>query len=476
MSQTSTRTFDGERPMQVLESSSVLLVLLWSLEEPERVGEVVPLPTRPAVFGRASPDTSATPPVLGLERRRPGRASATGGLDSPHVSRVQWQLVAQADGSVAITNLGRAKLRIGGRLVDSGVARPGELVEIVGLVLFRVATRLAIPSPRVRLPSHPFGAPDADGIVGETNEVWDIRERLAFVAARNLHVLVLGPSGTGKELVGRAIHRLSSRARGPFVARNAATIPSTLVDAELFGNARNYPNPGMAERPGLIGEADGGTLFLDEVGELPVSLQTHLLRVLDAGEYARLGEARTRRADFRLVAATNRPVDSLREDVGARFPLTIELPSLRDRVDDVPLLARHILRRIHTTDPAAVERYFDPNGVPRMSVDLVERLVRHPWQANVRELEALLWDAIAQSPDATLEPPTAYTPPPAAPPARDPADFTPEELQAALDRNGGSQEETWRELGLASRHVLTRLVKRFGLKVRGRSRGDEAAG
>src|SRR6185503_16398678 len=113
----------------------------------------------------------------------------------------------------------------------------------------------------------------------------------------------------------RALHELSPRAERRLVSRNAATLPSGLMDAELFGNAKNYPNPGMAERAGLIGEANGGTLFLDEIGELPAELQAHLLRVLDGdGEYQRLGDAQQRRSDFRLVAATNRDPSSLKHD------------------------------------------------------------------------------------------------------------------------------------------------------------------
>ncbi len=122
---------------------------------------------------------------------------------------------------------------------------------------------------------------------------------LAFAAQSSHHVLVQGDSGSGKELAARAIHALSSRQRGPFVTRNAATLPEGLVDAELFGTVRGYPHAGSPERRGVIGEADGGTLFLDEIGELRHDLQAHLLRVLDhGGEYQRLGDARTRRSTF----------------------------------------------------------------------------------------------------------------------------------------------------------------------------------
>src|SRR5262249_39430583 len=146
--------------------------------------------------------------------------------------------------------------------------------------------------------AHPFGEPDADGLVGESPAMWALRGAIAAAARRDLHALVLGPSGTGKELVARAIHARSARSGRPLVARNAATIPESLMDAELFGNVRSYPNPGTPERAGLIGQAHRSTLFLDEIAELPVSLQAHLLRVLDEGDYQRLGEATARKSDF----------------------------------------------------------------------------------------------------------------------------------------------------------------------------------
>src|SRR5262249_8174942 len=153
--------------------------------------------------------------------------------------------------------------------------------------------------PEVRLPgpADPFGMGDRFGIVGESAAAWHLRAAIAFVAAQSAHVLITGASGTGKELVARAIHAASERAARPMVARSAGTFPETLVDAELFGSARGYPNAGMPERTGLFGEADGSTLFFDEIGEVPESLQSHLLRVLDSGEYHRLGESRQRRVE-----------------------------------------------------------------------------------------------------------------------------------------------------------------------------------
>src|SRR5262249_20781890 len=148
---------------------------------------------------------------------------------------------------------------------------------------------------------------------------------------------------------------------------------------------------GMPERPGLLGQAAGGTLFLDEVGELPSDLQAHLLRLLDeGGEYHRLGEAATRRADVRVVAATNRPESSLKHDFAARFALSLRVPGLMERCEDVPLLLRHLLLRAAEKEPAVGARFFEGWGSsgrqPRVDPRLVERLVRQPYTRHVRQL------------------------------------------------------------------------------------------
>ncbi|HRE89765.1 MAG TPA: sigma 54-interacting transcriptional regulator, partial [Myxococcota bacterium] len=170
------------------------------------------------------------------------------------------------------------------------------------------------------VPPFDFGTPDPYGMVGESQAIWALREELAVTARAGMHVLIHGPSGAGKELAARAIHGMSSRAHRPLIARNAATFTESLIDAELFGNIRNFPNVGTPERPGLIGEADRSSLFLDEIGELPSHMQAHLLRVIDRdGEYTRLGESKPRKADIRLIAATNRPVESLKHDFAARL-------------------------------------------------------------------------------------------------------------------------------------------------------------
>jgi two-component system nitrogen regulation response regulator GlnG/two-component system response regulator HydG len=457
------------------------LSLVWSADEPSRAGEVVILPPGApgpsGILGRGGGTEADPHPRLGLKRDRPGRILPAPALASLKVSRVQLRLRALGGEAIEVENLGRCKL------LHNGVERAecrlavGDTLEVGGQLVFLCVRRPAwLPGPMLD-DGFPFGEADAHGLVGESPALWELRRRIAFVGPRPGHVLVRGESGTGKELVARALHAMSSRAGRTLVARNAATLPEGIMDAELFGNLRNYPNPGMAERPGLVGEADGSTFFLDEFGEISPALQAHLLRVLDSGEYQRLGEARSRRSDFRLVAATNRPDGAIKPDLLARLVFRVETPSLNDRREDVPLIAVHVLRRMAKEDPSIAARFFS-DGRPRLSPSLIRMLVQHPFATNVRELEALLWQALAESRGDVLE---------AAPHARGrgaPADergarsssvlapvsapgaLTPAAIQACLDAHNGVIEDAWRPLGLSSRHALARLIRKHGLELR----------
>ena len=387
--------------------------------------------------------------------------------------------------------------------------RVGDTVELGRVAALMLVSRPAVlPRPTADGwpgPVHPFGLPDRCGLVGESPVAWTLRARIGFAAGRTAHVLVQGPSGTGKELVAQAVHALGARGGRSIVARNAATFPETLIDAELFGNAKGFPNVGTPERPGLVGEADGTTLFLDEFGELPSAVQAHLLRVLDSGEYSRLGEARQRRADLRLIAATNRPPSALKEDVLARLHLRIEVPGLGERREDVPMIAAHLLRQIARQDPAAAQRYFPgawpgaqrgasqssegpgADDWPHMTPRLAVALACWPYTTHVRELVALLWRVLAAPPHPErldlppeLVPPspgssavTVEPEPELEPSGVDPLTIPSEKIQALLDLHEGRQEPVWRALGLSSRHVLTRLVRRYGLKVRGRGSTED---
>jgi DNA-binding NtrC family response regulator len=257
------------------------------------------------------------------------------------------------------------------------------------------------------------------------------------------------------------------------VARNAATLPAGLIDAELFGSAKNYPNAGMPERPGLVGEADGGTLFLDEIGELPVEHQAHLLRILDAGgEYQRLGEATTRTSAFRLVGATNRDPALLKHDLRARLTSVVQLEPLSSRREDIPLLARHLLLAAAQRSPEVAGRFVvqGPDGRPlaRFAPSFIEHLLREPLEANARDLEAALWKGMSEATADQIKAPRAGEPVAARPPTvRRPgpvSEPTASEIRAALKTAGGSVGKAARTLGLSSRFALYRLMRKHSIR------------
>jgi DNA-binding NtrC family response regulator len=216
------------------------------------------------------------------------------------------------------------------------------------------------------------------GIVGRSSAIRAVLDVLFLAAPTDATVLIEGETGTGKELVAKALHRLSRRARGPFVAVNCAALPETLAESELFGHARGAFTGADKPRAGRFREADGGTLFLDEIGEMPLALQAKLLRVIQEGEVQPLGIDKPQSVDVRIVAATNRHLGELtaagkfRSDLYYRLNVVpLDLPPLRDRREDLQALAEHFLR-----------------GTGRkFSAEAIASLEHHPWPGNVRELE-----------------------------------------------------------------------------------------
>ncbi len=446
------RWVEGDDPSG--DRSSLGLAIAWCLSDPERVGEVLRVDEgATAVVGRG--DEAARFCRLRPRGRRPGEA-----LQGKLLSRRQLEVTARGE-ALELRNVGSCALLVDGRRVETARLEVGRAFELDRQLVLVVVRRDPLPDLDEDVP---FGRADAHGLVGESSAAWALRGRLRFLARRREAVLVTGESGTGKELAARAVHTASGRS-GAFVARNAATLPEALIDAELFGNARNYPNPGMADRPGLVGAADGGTLFLDEIGELPTALQAHLLRVLDRdGAYQRLGEARERRSDFRFVAATNRDPEELKHDLLARLPLRVAVPGLGERPEDAPLLVAHLLEDARADEELA-ERLFEGRHA-RIGPALVLALVRHRWTTHVRELAGLLWLAIETSPGRALQltpeveerirrPDVAEEAPP--------AEIGADELRAALEASGGSETRAARALGLSSRYALYRLMRRHGL-------------
>ncbi|MES1175389.1 MAG: sigma 54-interacting transcriptional regulator [Myxococcales bacterium] len=443
------------------------LIVIWAPGESGLIGAWLPVAGEARVFGRGPAlDTDPLPRVLPIQQR-PASNVLLAPFVSPALSRVQLELRQLGSARVELKNRGRCKLTVNDVACEEAVVQPGDVVQVGNQLLLLCSSRIArMVAPALSGPSYPFGEPDADGFVGESPAMWLLRQELDFVGARPGHVLIHGESGTGKELAANAVHRASKRS-GALVARNAATFPETLIDAELFGSAKNFPNPGMPERTGLIGAADQGTLFLDEFAELPLAQQTRLLRVLDAGEYQRLGESALRHADVRVVAATNRPLSDLRHDVAARFAFNVHTPSLAGRLEDVPLLVRHLLQQVAREDEQLRARFFQADGEARLSPGLLLGLLREPAVGNVRSLRNLLWRSLAESPGDTLLWPTS--PPLSSPPASASAAEAGDErarIRQVLDKNQGSIDKTWRELGLSSRFALNRLLKKHGISVR----------
>jgi DNA-binding NtrC family response regulator len=457
----------GARPGMPARPELGLLVL-WS-DEPQFLGAWLPIEaggaSAPLIFGRGSVREPGDPERLVAFRQRPEANLRLPAFTSPSLSKSQLLLqLPQGTGTLSVENVGRRRLLVNGQLREKSELRPGDIVDLGSQLTLLCALRPAYWEPTEAV-EHRFGEVDRYGFVGESPAAWRVRAELRFAARRSGHVLVLGSSGTGKELVARALHG-ESQCTGPLVARNAATLPESLVDAELFGNAKGYPNPGMAARKGMIGAADSGTLFLDEFADLPAAAQAHLLRVLDAGEYHRLGEDTARRSTFRLIAATNRPESCLRADVAARFDFRIKLPDLSARPEDIPLIALELLRAMVQGNGDLQTRFFSSEGLPRLNEGFIRRLVTRTYGANVRELRQLLWRALESSAGSELEWPESESSPAAEAVGGSPSDeLSLEQLKRALDANNGSLEKTWRALGFANRHVLGRLLRKHGLTV-----------
>jgi two-component system NtrC family response regulator len=221
-------------------------------------------------------------------------------------------------------------------------------------------------------------------LVGESALMQRVRDLIAKVAPTNSTVLILGETGTGKELVARALHEQSLRGEMPFVAVNCGALPEALIESELFGHRKGAFTGAEEHRVGLFEVANGGTLMLDEIGELPMAMQSKLLRVLESGEIRRVGENESFTVDVRIVCATHQPLeemvhqDRFREDLMFRInTFEIHLPPLRQRLDDIPPLAQHLLRRL---------RFVSSEHQQGISDEALEALQAHVWPGNVREL------------------------------------------------------------------------------------------
>lgn len=263
--------------------------------------------------------------------------------------------------------------------------------ELLRFVVSRALAKSALERELARLRA--LQAPD-DGIVGASAAIQRLKEMIRRIGPAELPVMILGPSGSGKELVARAVHAASSRREGPFVAVHCGAIPGELLESELFGHLKGSFTGAHQDRPGLLASADGGTLFLDEVGETPPPMQVKLLRFLQEGAFVPVGAREPRRADVRVVSATNRELDrdlaslaaagAFREDFYYRLKgVILRTPPLSERREDIAPLAAHFL--------AAEAR----DGAVRISPEGLAWLAVQEWPGNVRELRAVVVCAAA---------------------------------------------------------------------------------
>ena len=311
------------------------------------------------------------------------------------------QELAKADVQIPIIFLtGHGDIPMSVRAIKAGalefLTKPFDDEDLLNAIQQGIARDHRAPKRREDLATHKFGA-----IVGTSTALQNVLNQVEVVAPTESTVLLLGETGTGKELIARAILNVSSRSNRPFVKLNCAAIPSGLLESELFGHEKGAFTGAVAQKIGRFELAHGGTLFLDEVGDIPLELQPKLLRVLQEQEFERLGSTRTIRVDVRLIAATNRDLAQMaaekqfREDLYFRlnvFP--IRIPPLRERAGDIPPLVRHYVdtyaqrmnKRIETITEAAMAA-----------------LCRYTWPGNVRELQNFIERAVILTPDSDLK-------------------------------------------------------------------------
>ncbi len=361
----------------------------------------------------------------------------------------------------------------------------------LSLVVKRVAEKRRLLTENRALQQELWAKYRLDGMIGTSRGMEDVFRRIAQVAATSTTVLILGESGVGKELVAKAIHYNSLRKDRPFVPVDCAGLPDMLLESELFGHVAGAFTGAIGPKRGLIEAASGGTLFLDEVANIPATTQAVLLRVLQEHEFRPVGDTRLMKADFRLLAATNRDLAALvkegkfREDLYYRmnvFP--IRVPPLRERREDVPALAMHFLR-------AASARQKRP--ARRVSAEAMSLLVAHDWGGNVRELANCVESAVVvaegetvgrehlpvelgRRADGSLPTPATNEELKRAKKAIREQSIEPLErafLVEALERNGWSVTQAAEQVGM-QRTNFQALMKKHGIHVR--DNGAEAAG
>jgi two-component system, NtrC family, response regulator PilR len=363
-------------------------------------------------------------------------------------------------------------------------------VDEVGLVVERALERRVLQSQNVVLRDEIKGRYKLERLIGKSPAMQRVFEVIRKIAPARTSVLLIGESGTGKELAARALHEMSGRHENAFIAVNCGAIPETLIESEFFGHVKGAFTGANADRTGLFEAAHGGTIFLDEIGELPVPMQVKLLRVLQERKVKKVGGVQEKEVDVRVVAATNRDLETevekgtFRQDLFYRLNvIQLRLPPLRERREDIPILVDHFVRKF------AAEHGRKISGV---DPDAMSALMNHHFPGNVRELENLIERAVTLAPADRIP---LDSLPPASPLASAAAgshlggpepplpeagidlekvleDFERGILIKALERTRGNRTEAARILGVTFRSLRYRLSK---LGITGGEGGGESA-
>nr|WP_281381084.1 sigma 54-interacting transcriptional regulator [Desulfurispira natronophila] len=355
-----------------------------------------------------------------------------------------------------------------------------EVLRTVGRVLYFALNSYGYRLDFTEEPQRHSVATVLDGVVGRSSSMREVADLVRRVAASRASVLITGESGTGKELIAQAIHRLSIRSNSPFVAVNCAALSHTVLESELFGHEKGAFTGAISRRIGRFEQADGGTLFLDEIGEVSAEFQSKLLRVLQEGEFERVGGNETIKVDVRILCATNRDLyravveKRFREDLYYRVNVVnIEVPPLRQRDGDVELLARFFLDAINEDNHSDVAIH--PRDIPLLD--------SHPWPGNVRELQNAVFRAFidrrqgyanfsflaTSNPGALLAPASeadGWQAPVVAPvvSAQERSAYEQRKIVDALQASRGVQTEAAHLLGITPRQLRYR-IKKYGIAV-----------
>ncbi len=314
---------------------------------------------------------------------------------SRHHCRFEWK-----EGKLWMTDQSRNGTRVNGRKITSSLIGKGDLVKIGPWKIVYQEDSSEKKTPKETTLHKPSrSVPSFHGMIGQSPLMQKVFEEIEKVAPTEAAVVILGETGTGKELVAQAFHRLSLRKEAPFIPLNCSAISPHLIESELFGHERGAFTGAIGRHPGAFEQAEGGTIFLDEIGELPLEMQPKLLRVLEEGRFRRVGGIQEIHINVRVIAATHRNLEAFvqegkfREDLFFRlYTVPIFLPSLRERSSDIPFLAEYFLRRVQ---PPEEGKTFSPEAI--------QRLVSHPWKGNVRELKNVITRSLLLAPGDLIQ-------------------------------------------------------------------------